>query len=224
MEKENLLCARVPGIFFPRLLQTGPRATIPLSLWQCRKPPGVNLNLTRGSTPFGTVPAAEKRATWLTGGEIAPVRCPRKSGEVTAVTSRYVSASEMARVGRSSCVGGGVRRWWVIRPAHGGMVQSVGSESFTKWRRGGLREELENGAVTYPVHDRLWAEEVRRGWFGFSVEAGSQFSLEKLHGSTGKLSRGSGETRCLRKWLATVAGDRVARAGGVELAGAKSWV
>jgi hypothetical protein len=48
--------------------------------------------------------------------------------------------------------------------------------------------------------------------------------LEKLHGSTGKLSRGSGETRCLRKWLAAMAGARVARAGGVELAGAKSWV
>jgi hypothetical protein len=32
MGKEILLCARVPGIFFMRLLQTGPRATIHLSL------------------------------------------------------------------------------------------------------------------------------------------------------------------------------------------------
>jgi hypothetical protein len=93
----------------------------------------------------------------------------KEVGEVIAVTSRYGSALEMAGVGQSSCVGKRVRRRWVIRPAHGGMVQSVGSESFTKWRRGGLHEELENGAVTYPVHDRLWAEEVRRGWFGFSV-------------------------------------------------------
>jgi hypothetical protein len=32
MEKENLLCARVPGILFLRLLQTGPGATIQSSL------------------------------------------------------------------------------------------------------------------------------------------------------------------------------------------------
>jgi hypothetical protein len=48
--------------------------------------------------------------------------------------------------------------------------------------------------------------------------------LEKLHGSTGKLSRGSGEARCLQEWLAAVAGARVAWAGDAELAGAKSWV
>jgi hypothetical protein len=48
--------------------------------------------------------------------------------------------------------------------------------------------------------------------------------LEKLHGSTGKLSRGSGEARCLQEWLATVAGARVAWAGDAELAGDKSWV
>jgi hypothetical protein len=53
------------------------------------------------------------------------------------------------------------------------------------------------------------------------VRQGLGSRLEKLHGSTGKLSRGSGETRCLRKWLAAVAGARV---GGIELAGAKSWV
>jgi hypothetical protein len=46
--------------------------------------------------------------------------------------------------------------------------------------------------------------------------------LAKLHGTTGKLSRGSGEARCLREWLATVVGTRVARASDVELTGAKS--
>jgi hypothetical protein len=56
----------------------------------------------------------------------------REVGEVMAVTSRYVSALEMAGVGRSSCAGGGVRRQRVFRPAHGGIVQSVGSGSFTK--------------------------------------------------------------------------------------------
>jgi hypothetical protein len=34
------------------------------------------------SYPIGTVPAAEKRAAGLTGGEIAPVRCPGKSGRL----------------------------------------------------------------------------------------------------------------------------------------------
>jgi hypothetical protein len=56
------------------------------------------------------------------------------------------------------------------------------------------------------------------------VRLGLGSCLEKLHGSTGKLSRGSGETRCLRKWLAAVAGAQVARAGDAELAGAKTWV
>jgi hypothetical protein len=48
--------------------------------------------------------------------------------------------------------------------------------------------------------------------------------LEKLHGSTGTQSRGSGEASGLWKWLAAMASARVARAGGVELAGAKDGV
>jgi hypothetical protein len=48
--------------------------------------------------------------------------------------------------------------------------------------------------------------------------------LEKLHGSSGKLSKGSVEAEGLWKWLAAVAGTRVARAGGAELAGAKDDV
>jgi hypothetical protein len=56
------------------------------------------------------------------------------------------------------------------------------------------------------------------------VRQGLGSCLEKLHGSTGKLSRGSGETRCLRKWQTAVAGARVARVGGVELTRAKSGV
>jgi hypothetical protein len=48
--------------------------------------------------------------------------------------------------------------------------------------------------------------------------------LEKLHGSSGKLSKGSVEAEVLWKWLATVAGARVARAGSVELSGAKDGV
>jgi hypothetical protein len=43
-------------------------------------PPRVSLNLTCGPSPNETVPAAEERAAGLTGGEIAPVRCPGRSG------------------------------------------------------------------------------------------------------------------------------------------------
>ena len=46
--------------------------------------------------------------------------------------------------------------------------------------------------------------------------------MEKLHDTTGELSRGSGEARGLREWLTAVAGAQVAWASDVELAGAKS--
>jgi hypothetical protein len=48
--------------------------------------------------------------------------------------------------------------------------------------------------------------------------------LEKLHGFSGKLSRGLGEARGLWKRLVVVAGARVAWVGGVELVGAKDGV
>jgi hypothetical protein len=87
----------------------------------------------------------------------------KEVGEVMVVTSTCGSVSEIAGVGGSSCAGGGVRRRRVFWPAHGGINQLVGSRSFTKGGRGGIREELENGAVTYPVHVCRRAEEVRQG-------------------------------------------------------------
>jgi hypothetical protein len=42
----------------------------------------VNLNLTRGPTTIGTVPMAEKRMVGLTGGDLASVRCPVRSGRL----------------------------------------------------------------------------------------------------------------------------------------------
>jgi hypothetical protein len=56
------------------------------------------------------------------------------------------------------------------------------------------------------------------------VRQGFDLFLEKLHSSSGKLSKGSVEAKGLWKWLATAAGARVARAGGAELAGAKDGV
>ena len=56
------------------------------------------------------------------------------------------------------------------------------------------------------------------------VRQGLDSCLEKLHDSSGKLSKGSVEAEGLWKWLATVAGARVARAGGADLARAKGGV
>jgi hypothetical protein len=57
-----------------------------------------------------------------------------------------------------------------------------------------------------------------------TVGQGLDPCLEKLHSSLGKLSRGSSEARGLWKWLVAVAGARVARAGGAELARANDGV
>jgi hypothetical protein len=72
--------------------------------------------------------------------------------------------------------------------------------------RGGGRPKSSDGDVTVPV--RL----------------GLDSCLEKLHGSTRKLFRGSSEARCLWEWLAVMAGVWVAWVGDAELAGAKNWV
>jgi hypothetical protein len=69
--------------------------------------------------------------------------------------------------------------------------------------RGGGRPKSGDGALTVPVRQGL------------------DPCLEKLHGSSGKLSKGSIEAQGLWKWLAAVAGAWVARAGGAEHAGAK---
>jgi hypothetical protein len=52
-------------------------------------------------------------------------------GEVLRVTTMCGSPSGMVGVGRSTCAGGDARRQRGIRPAHGAIVQSNGSESFT---------------------------------------------------------------------------------------------
>ena len=72
--------------------------------------------------------------------------------------------------------------------------------------RGGRRPKSRDGDLTVPVRQ------------------GFDHCLEKLHGSSGKLSKGLVEAESLWKWLAVVAGARVARAGGTELAGAKGGV
>jgi hypothetical protein len=52
-------------------------------------------------------------------------------GEVLRVMTMCGSLSGMVGVGRSTCAGGDARRRRGIRSAHGAIVQSNGSESFT---------------------------------------------------------------------------------------------
>jgi hypothetical protein len=75
------------------VLQTGPRFTIHLSLWLCRKPPRVLRNRTHDHSPNGTVIAAEEKG----GGAYRRWGCSDEgSGEVRgslAIMSRYGSSA-----------------------------------------------------------------------------------------------------------------------------------
>jgi hypothetical protein len=44
--------------------------------------PWVTLNQSRGPSPIRTAPTVEERAEGLTGGEIAPVKCPGRLGRL----------------------------------------------------------------------------------------------------------------------------------------------
>jgi hypothetical protein len=66
--------------------------------------------------------------------------------------------------------------------------------------------------------------EVRRGQFYSSGEAMSRLKLGEASQGLGEAIQGLVEAEGLLKWLATVTGARVARAGGAGLAGAKGCV
>jgi hypothetical protein len=81
--------------------------------------------------PFETVIVVVNRAARLTGGEGGPAKDGVSSGKYLAVTSWYGSSTVMAGTGWATCAGGRARRRRVLRPAHGGRVQSKGTRSFT---------------------------------------------------------------------------------------------
>jgi hypothetical protein len=56
-------------------------------------------------------------------------------GEVSGITTRCGSPSEMAGVGRSTRVDGDGRRWRGVRPGHGEIEQLDGSERFMGCQR-----------------------------------------------------------------------------------------
>jgi hypothetical protein len=128
-------------------------------------------NRTCDPSPNGTVTAGEEKG----GGVYRRRGCSGEgSGEVRgslAITSRCRLLAVVARVGWSTCVGGGARRRRGIRPAHGAIVQLNGSGSFTRGQGRHVREEFENGSPNCLVYTRLRATDVRRGRSWVSGEA-----------------------------------------------------
>jgi hypothetical protein len=160
------------------------------------------------------------------------------SGEVwesLAITSRCRSSVVVVGGGRSTRAGGGARRRRGLRPNQGGIVQSNGSESFTRGQGRHVCEEFENGTPNCSVYARLRATEVRRWRFCFSGEAMPRLKLGKalpLHGEAVQwLGRGLGSSgraghggRCwhllsaTRKPTRVNGGDnRVTRTGAIAL-------
>jgi hypothetical protein len=88
------------------VLQTGPRFTIHLSLWLCRKPHRVLLKRTHSPSPNGTVTATEEKG----GGAYRRRGCSGEgSGEVRgslAIMLRCGSSAVVVGVGRSTLAGG----------------------------------------------------------------------------------------------------------------------
>jgi hypothetical protein len=152
------------------VLQTGPRFTIHLSLWLCRKPHRVLRNRTHSPSPNGTVTATEEKG----GGAYRRRGCSGEgSGEVRgslAITSRYGSSAMVVGVGRSTRAGGGARRRRGIRPNHNAIVQLNGSGSFTRDQGRCVREEFENASPDCSVYARPRVTEVRRRWSWVSDE------------------------------------------------------
>jgi hypothetical protein len=156
------------------VLQTGPRFTIHLGLWLCRKPPRVSRNRTRDPSPNGIVTAAEEKG----GGAYRRRGCSGEGSvevrESLAIISRYGSSAAVVGVGRSACAGGGAHRRRGIRPAHGAIIRLNGSGSFTRGQGRYVHEEFENGSPNCSVYARSRVTEVRRGrsWVSCEVLSG----------------------------------------------------
>jgi hypothetical protein len=154
-----------------------------------QKTPRVLLILTRGPSPNLNSNRGERKG----GGAYRRRDCSGEVvedvGEVSGITAMCGLPSGMVGVGRSTCAGGDAHRRRGVRPTHGAIVQLNGSESFTgcqgrcgckelktHWlarsTRGGGRPKSGEGENTSPVRQCLGS------------------SLEKLHGFTGKRSRG----------------------------------
>jgi hypothetical protein len=136
--------------------------TFPITPW-------LFLFLNPHSLLAGTV-AAERKSDgtahqwweWSSGG-LGEVR------RLLAVTSRGGSPAVMAGVGLAACAGGRARRRRVLRPTHGGRVQSNRTRSFTGDQWCCRRKESKSGSPCSSVYIRRRQDEGRRhqsGTFG----------------------------------------------------------
>jgi hypothetical protein len=96
----------------------------------------------------------------------------------------------MARVGLAACAGGRARRWRVLRPAHGGRVQSNLMGRFTGGQGCYRRKESTSGLPCSPVYVRWRPVEVRRRQPGASSEVVFGLRARGASRSSGEASRG----------------------------------
>jgi hypothetical protein len=191
MDKGKMVLHWGPWWKVLNVLQTGPRFTIHLSLWLCRKPPRVSRNRTRDPSPNGTVTAVEEKG----GGAYRRRGCSGEGlGEVReslAITPRCGSPAMVVGAGRSTCAGGGAHRRRGIRPNQGAIDQLNGSGSFTRDQGRCEREEFVNGSPDCSVYVRPRATEVRRrrSWVSGEVLSGPR--AWKASQDTGEANRGT---------------------------------
>jgi hypothetical protein len=204
------ICIEDPGLFLKQSLHLYPYATIPLSRWHFKNPPGFYLFFPEVPPPLLNSTRERKK-----GGAAYRQRGRSDEGrgwlqEVLAVTTRYVSTAVMAGIGRSTCAGGRARRQRVLRPIHGDTGQSKGTGSFTGCQGIDSCKESENNSPWSSVHACRRSGEVRRPWSGFFGEAEFDSSFGERHrGTQGLLSGSDGVGKGIAGW-STVAGNRAA--------------
>jgi hypothetical protein len=89
------------------------------------KTPQTSFLLPRGPSLGLNSTRKRKRVARLTSGEGGPRERRGWLGEALAVTAMYGSTTGMARIARSTCAGGCLRRRRVCRPNHGDLVNPM---------------------------------------------------------------------------------------------------
>jgi hypothetical protein len=155
-----------------------------------RKPPGLSLSYPE-LLPVGTVTVERKKGGATSRRRDRSGGGPGEVQEVLAVTSRGGSPAVMAEIGLAACAGGRARRRRVLRPAHGGIVQLNGMESFTGVQGCRRHKESMKGLTCGSVYVRRRPVEVRQRRSGVFGEVVSNPRLGELHLASGKLAKGS---------------------------------
>jgi hypothetical protein len=224
MGKEKHICAEVPGFSSPFSLTNQP------SVYYLHE------SLTLHKTPWTyPIPNPQSLAGWTSnrgkdhGGEAYRRQYSSDGvvgdvGEVTAVTSVCGSASEVARAALATSASDEGRRRHLLRPNHGGRVQSKCTRSSTGWCRSYARKESRNGSVVYPVHVLRRGYELRRAWAHCSGGAGPRLKLGKASRPLEEAIRGLRSSGGGRDWFGHGGRPRAALAGRGEVAWAAGWL